>query len=192
MVMQTVENRMHLKRGRSIWTLFQKGLVTERDRRLPIPAVIDAGRQVVDRFADRARGSTWSGMNDVLLDTPSTAHVLGGCNIGEDESTGVVDINHQAFNYPGLYVVDGSVIAGNLGVNPSLTIAAMSERAMSRILAAEENESFTPLVAPPGHYTRVNMRRQDRKRRLALFGLAAVPIALATTYLIFGKRKTAY
>ncbi len=192
LVMQTVENRMHLKRGRSIWTLFRKGLVSERDQRLPIPAVIDVGRQVVDRFAARANGASWSGMNDVLLDTPSTAHILGGCNIGEDESTGVVDINHEAFNYPGLYVVDGSVVSANLGVNPSLTITAISERAMSRIPAAKEIESFTPLTAPLGYHTTVNLRHQEKKRRLALFGLAVVPIALAATYLIFGKRKTAY
>ena len=187
MIMQTVENRMHLKRGRSIWTLFFKGLVSERDKRLPIPAVIEAGRQVVDRFAEQARGAPWSGMNDVLLNTPSTAHILGGCGIGESEATGVVDINHEAFNYPGLYVSDGSVVSSNLGVNPSLTITAMAERAMERIPDASEVEDFPPLVAPPDHWVTVDLRHQDRKRRAILIGLLAVPAALLAARFLLRK-----
>ena len=187
MVMQTVENRMHLKRGRSIWTLFFKGLVSERDKRLPIPAVIEAGRQVVDRFAEQVRGAPWSGMNDVLLNTPSTAHILGGCGIGESEATGVVDINHEAFNYPGLYVSDGSVVSSNLGVNPSLTITAMAERAMERIPDASEVEDFPPLVAPPDHWVTVDLRHQDRKRRAILIGLLAVPAALLAARFLLRK-----
>ena len=77
----------------------------------------------------------------MILDKPSTAHILGGCAIAADESSGVVDVNHEVFNYPGLYIVDGSVIPGNLGVNPSLTITAMAERAMSKI--PEANASRT-------------------------------------------------
>jgi cholesterol oxidase len=133
LVMQTLENRMHLRRGRSLWTLFRRGLVSERDDSLPIPAVIEAGRQVVERFAEKANGVPQSTFNEVLLNTPSTAHILGGCAIGRDETSGVVNANHQVFNYPGLYVVDGSVVPANLGVNPSLTITAMAERAMSQI-----------------------------------------------------------
>ncbi len=136
LVMQTLENRMHLKRGRSIWTLGRHGLVSERDATLPIPAVVEAGRAVVERFAARINGIPQSTINEVLLNTPSTAHILGGCGIGASDEHGVVNVNHEVFNYPGLYVADGSVIPANLGVNPSLTITAMAERAMSKIPAA--------------------------------------------------------
>ena len=141
LIMQTVENRMQLTRGRSRWTLFRRGLVSERDRTLPIPAVVAAGRQVVERFAELVDGIPQSSFHDVILNTPSTAHILGGCAIAADESRGVVDINHEVFNYPGLYVVDASVIPANLGVNPSLTITAMSERAMSKITPKRERLS---------------------------------------------------
>lgn len=187
LVMQTVENRMHLKQGRSLWTLFRKSLVSERDKSLPIPAVIDVGRRVVDRFAKKARGAPWSGINDVLLNTPATAHVLGGCNIGEDETKGVVDVNHEAFNYPGLYIADGSVISANLGVNPSLTISAMTERAMSRIPAASEIKEYPPLIPPAGNTPKVDLRRQDSRRRIALLGLFLIPIALVGTFLFLRK-----
>jgi cholesterol oxidase len=187
LVMQTVENRMHLKQGRSLWTLFRRGLVSERDKSLPIPAVIDAGRRVVDRFAEKVRGAPWSGINDILLNTPATAHVLGGCNIGEDETNGVVDVNHEAFNYPGLYIADGSVISANLGVNPSLTITAMTERAMSRIPAASKIKEYPPLISPAGNRPMVDLRRQDRRRRIALFGLFVIPIALIGTFLFLRK-----
>ena len=63
----------------------------------------------------------------------TTSHILGGCNIGADRSTGVVDSNLEVFGYPGLYVIDGSAIPANVGVNPSLTITALAERAINRI-----------------------------------------------------------
>ena len=62
----------------------------------------------------------------------STAHILGGACLAENESLGVIDENFQVFNYPDLYVIDGSAIPYNLGVNPSLTITALSEYAMSK------------------------------------------------------------
>jgi cholesterol oxidase len=64
----------------------------------------------------------------VLLKTPATAHILGGCCIGDSAELGVVDARQEAFGHPGLYVCDGSVVPGNLAVNPSLTICAMAER----------------------------------------------------------------
>jgi cholesterol oxidase len=140
LVMQTEENRMHLKRGRSWMTLFRRGLVSERDKTLPIPAVVAAGRRVAERFAEKINGIPQSTFNEALLDVPSTAHILGGCGIGRDEDHGVIDTNHEVFGYPGLYVVDGSVIPANLGVNPSLTITAMAERAMSRIPAVSSEQ----------------------------------------------------
>jgi cholesterol oxidase len=147
LIMQTVENKMACRRGRGPMTLFRKGLHTRRDPEEPIPACVDAGSDVVKRFAEKVDGVAWVGLND-LLDIPNTAHIMGGCPIGGDETTGVVDINHQVFNYPGLYVADGSVVPANLGVNPSLTIAAMTERAMSRIPAKRDNPGWEPLPYP--------------------------------------------
>ena len=61
--------------------------------------------------------------------------MLGGCIFGKDENEGVVNVDCEAFNYPGLYIVDGSIVPANPGVNPSLTITALAEYAMSRIAA---------------------------------------------------------
>ncbi|MDX1417551.1 MAG: GMC family oxidoreductase [Candidatus Promineifilaceae bacterium] len=149
LIMQTLENRMSLKRGRSIWTLGRKGLVSHMDEAQPISCVIDAGQEVAERFADKSDGVPIVGLNDAM-DIPNTAHILGGCDIAGDPSSGVIDINHQAYNYPGLYVADASVIPANLGVNPSLTITAMTERAMSKIPSKQEVRQVPPLERPDG------------------------------------------
>jgi cholesterol oxidase len=72
-------------------------------------------------------------LGENLLDIPTTAHILGGCPMGKDASTGVIDESFQVHNYPGLFIVDGSIIPANPGVNPSLTITALAEYAMSKI-----------------------------------------------------------
>lgn len=178
LIMQTVENRMSFRRGRSIWTLFRKGLVSERDPDQPIPTVIEEGSEIVNRFAEKIDGVGWVGMND-LLNIPNTAHILGGCPIGANAEQGVVDLNHQAFHYPGLYVADASVIPANLGVNPSLTITAMAERAMSKIPAKREAESIQPLVTPiSGNVERGNGRRRWVAPVALLAALSAVLGAL--------------
>ena len=147
LIMQTVENKMSFRRGRTPWLAFRKWLFTERDPEDPIPACVDAGSDVVKRFAQKVDGVPWVGLND-LLGIPNTAHILGGCPIGADEKTGVIDIKHEVFNYPGLYVADGSVVPANLGVNPSLTIAALTERAMSFIPPKAEGAEVSPLPYP--------------------------------------------
>lgn len=189
LIMQTLENRMRLKRGRSVFTLFRQGLVSERDHSLPIPAVIEAGRKVLEGFAARVDGIAQGPVNEMLLNTPSTAHILGGCGIGADETDGVVNANQEVFNYPGLYVADGSVIPANLGVNPSLTITAMTERAMSRIPKREEAEEVRPLAAPPGFY--INNRHHNRSEDLlkkAPLLLLAIPAALIAAKLLKQKK----
>ncbi|VAW39926.1 Cholesterol oxidase @ Steroid Delta(5)-_Delta(4)-isomerase [hydrothermal vent metagenome] len=172
LIMQTAENRMRLKRGRSLFTLFRHALVSERDASLPIPAVIDAGRTAVNRFAEKVNGIPQSTVNEVLLGKPSTAHILGGCAIGADESHGVIDSKHGVFNYPGLFIADGSVIPANLGVNPSLTITAMAERAMSLVPSVDAANLIRPLAAP----TILPMVQEGNGRRqlLAWAGLAAL------------------
>jgi cholesterol oxidase len=72
-------------------------------------------------------------VTETLMGAPSTAHILGGACIGRDADEGVIDTGHEAFGYPGLYVIDGSSVSANPGVNPSLTITAMAERAMAGI-----------------------------------------------------------
>lgn len=187
LVMQTVENRMELKRGRSLFTLFRRGLVSRRDETLPIPAVIEAARGVVERFSARVNGIPQSTVNEVLLNTPSTAHILGGCGIGADESSGVIDVNHQVFNYPGLYVADGSVIPANLGVNPSLTITAMAERAMSRIPAKKEAAESEPLLEPAGHVQKTAVSRLP----LLAFWIGFAMIFLGLLSLALRRRQQA-
>jgi cholesterol oxidase len=178
LIMQTVENRMQLKRGRSVFTLFRKGLISEQNERAPIP-VIEAGRKVVERFAELVNGIPQSTLHEVILDKPSTAHILGGCAIGRDETEGVIDINHEVFNYPGLYVVDGSVIPANLGVNPSLTITALAERAMSRIPEAPPRETQSRL---PQDVT-VSQPVSQLTKVMPLL-LTAVPLAIVVVKLL--------
>lgn len=190
LIMQTVDNQMRFKRGRSLWTLFRKGLVSARDDTQPIPAAIEAGRAVVERFAEKAQGTPWSSMNEVLMGTPATAHILGGCGIGADAEQGVIDVNHEAFNYPGLYVADGSVIPANLGVNPSLTITAMTERAMARVPAKREAPSPAPL-AQPANLPELQPESPPRRRVLAVAGLLGLGGALLTAVtLMRGRRKS--
>jgi cholesterol oxidase len=76
---------------------------------------------------------------EVFFDRPTTAHILGGCPMSDSAMTGVVDKNLKVHGYPGFYITDGSVVQGNIGVNPSLTITAMSEYAMSMIPSKEGN-----------------------------------------------------
>ena len=76
-------------------------------------------------------GFPGSAINEVLLDTPTTAHIIGGSPIGQNASDGVIDPYHRVFGYQGLHVADGSAVPANLGVNPALTITAMTERAMA-------------------------------------------------------------
>ena len=96
----------------------------------PNPTWIPAGHDAVRRIAARIKGFPGGGWNDVF-DIPMTAHFLGGAVIGDGPDTGVIDPYHRVYGHPGLHVVDGAAISANLGVNPSLTITAQCERAMS-------------------------------------------------------------
>jgi cholesterol oxidase len=133
LVMQTEDNRVKMRLGRHLLTLFRKGLVSAPDQDHPIPSKIDIGHEVTRRFAGETNGVPLGSFNESLFNIPITAHILGGCPLGETPQEGVVDINFQVHNYPGMYVVDGSIVPANPGVNPSLTITALAEYAMSKI-----------------------------------------------------------
>lgn len=133
MVMQTENNLMRLKRGRSIMTLFRRGLVANHDLEHTVPVNTVLGHEIAGKFAREIKGEPVGTVLEALFNVPATAHMLGGCMFGRDETEGVVDLDCQVFNYPGLYVVDGSIVPANPGINPSLTITALAEYAMSRI-----------------------------------------------------------
>lgn len=107
---------------------------------------------LADDMGRALEGLPFSLLSETLFNTPSTAHVLGGCCMGRDETEGVIDAHHEVFGYPGLYVVDGAAISANPGVNPSLTITALAERALAKIPARSEGdgpETHRPLPPPP-------------------------------------------
>jgi cholesterol oxidase len=127
LVMQTRDNSItcFTKRG-----LFGRRLTSKQGHGEPNPTWIPAGHDVVRRIARRIGGFAGGGWNDVF-NIPMTAHFLGGAVIGDSAATGVIDPYHRVYGYPGMHIVDGSAVSANLGVNPSLTITAQAERAMS-------------------------------------------------------------
>jgi cholesterol oxidase len=133
LVMQTEDNLLHFKLARSFLTSGRKDLVSQTDDHKPIPPMLPVGHALARQFAAKIGGIEAGSVNESLFDIPVTAHILGGCPFGRDAAEGVIDLNCQIHNYPGLYVVDGSTIPGNPGVNPSLTITALAEYAMSCI-----------------------------------------------------------
>ena len=133
--MQNLDNQVHFKLGRHLFTFFRKNRMTSEIEpgTPPIPRSIPIANEVGRAFAKKVGGIPASSVNEILLQIPATAHILGGCGIAASREQGVIDKDHAVFGYPGLYVCDGSAIPANLGVNPSLTITAMTERAMSKI-----------------------------------------------------------
>jgi cholesterol oxidase len=132
MVMQTLDNHLTVSRKSRWWFFFKKGL-TSKNSGQRIPSYIPDGNKAVRGMAERMDGIPQNAITEVLLNMPMTAHILGGCRMGKGKEGGVIDKYHRVFGYENMYIVDGSAIPANLGVNPALTITAMAERAMSFI-----------------------------------------------------------
>ena len=127
LVMQTVDIHMKLKLGRSFLSFGRKALVGD-SRSGNFPSFLALAQDATQKVAGMINGEPQNAASEVLLGIPATAHILGGCNMGSTVEHAVIDSRHEVFGYPGLFVCDGSVIPANLGVNPSLTITALSER----------------------------------------------------------------
>jgi cholesterol oxidase len=127
LVMQTHDNSLTTFTRR--W-LFGRRLVTRQGVGEPNPTWIPVGHEIARRAAEHLDGIAGGAWAD-LADIPMTGHFIGGCVIGETAEDGVVDPYHRMHGYPGLHIIDGSTITANLGVNPSLTITALAERATS-------------------------------------------------------------
>jgi cholesterol oxidase len=133
LVMQHADNRMRFRIGRSLFTLFRTGMVADEEPGYKIHAQVEGSHEVTREFAKRTNGVALGSIGENLLGLPTTAHILGGAPIGKNADEGVVDENFQIHNYEGLYIIDGSIMPANPGVNPSLTITALAEYAMSKI-----------------------------------------------------------
>lgn len=139
LVMQTEENLTRIRLGRSFFTFGRKGLVVQHEKEHSAES-LPLAHTVARAFADKVDGVPATSFTDSLFNFPTTAHLMGGVPFGKDEQEGVIDLNFEVFNYPGLYVVDGSVMPANPGVNPSLTITALAEYAMSKIQGKQVNK----------------------------------------------------
>ena len=146
LVMQSHDNSLSIR-----WRRRRNGsvrLTTEQGDGSPNPTYIPEANDAARAAADIMCGAPASAINEVLLDVPTTAHILGGACIGDSAETGVVDAYQRVFGHPGLHVADGSTISANLGVNPSLTITAQTERAMSMWPNKGQSDSRPPLGEP--------------------------------------------
>ncbi len=126
LVMQSRDNSIALRRHPKLGML-----VTRPGHGEPNPTYLPVANNAARKVADMLDGDPWGAWNETLVDAPTTAHILGGCPIGASPAEGVIDAYQRVFGYEGLSVADGSAVSANLGVNPSLTITAMTERAMS-------------------------------------------------------------
>jgi cholesterol oxidase len=137
LVMQTTDNSMKM-----IWKkgIFGGKMKIDNSGRKKVPAFIPIGQEVMERYARKVMGIPQNILLEVFFDRPTTAHILGGCPMSDDISTGMVDRELRVHGYNNFYIVDGSVIQGNIGVNPSLTITAMAEYCMSLIPAKDGSQ----------------------------------------------------
>ncbi len=148
LVMQTLDSAMALRPKRGPLGAFW--LQTEQDRERPNPTFIPVANEAAEWFAKRTGGIAQSSVMESLLNIPTTAHILGGAVIGSDPSRGVVDGRQRVFGYEKLMVCDGSVIPAYVGVNPSLTITALAERAISFVPAAGSKHCRRETARPVG------------------------------------------
>jgi cholesterol oxidase len=132
--MQTLDNAISLVPKRTPGGGIR--LQTQQDPERPNPSFIPVANHFAAWLAKRTGGIAQSSIMEAVLNTPSTAHILGGAVIAADPSRGVVDARQRVFGYENLLVCDGSAIPANVGVNPSLTITALAEHAMSHVAPA--------------------------------------------------------
>jgi cholesterol oxidase len=133
--MQTLDGSIDMRLTRPWYFPFGKVLASRGQR---VRTFIPQANEFARRIAETMGGTAMSMVTEILFDIPGTAHILGGCTMGKSPETGVVDHRCRVFGYKNLYVCDGSVLSANLGVNPSLTITAIAERAMSYVSPAAD------------------------------------------------------
>ena len=137
LVMQSLDNAIAFRAKRGLFGGVK--LTTEQDPHKPNPTYIEIANEAAQFLADKHDGIAQSMILEALRNAPTTAHILGGAVIADTPDHGVVDRNSKVFGYRNMMICDGSTVPGNTGVNPSLTITAMSELAMSKVPEATDN-----------------------------------------------------
>ena len=127
--MQHLDSTIQLKKG-----LFGLKTTLNKNEQKPT-AFIPEALNFAKAYAKKIKAIPQVIATESITGFPSTAHILGGACMGEDETKGVIDKNNKVFNYKNMYVFDGSMISANPGVNPALSITAISEYGMSKIKA---------------------------------------------------------
>jgi len=136
LVMQTLDNAIALRPRPGRFGAMR--LQTEQNPDKPVPTFIPVANEAAEWIAKQIGGVPQSSLMEAIASIPTTAHILGGAVIARSPQEGVVDARHRVFGYENLLVCDGSVVPANVGVNPSLTITALAERAMSFVPEANE------------------------------------------------------
>ena len=148
-VMQDLDNQVAFRYRRSLTGLFLKHrLMTVQVLGRQAPTNLKVANRAVGILAKLTGSTPLNVIMESMGNLSFTAHILGGCHMGSSPDNGVIDTRHQVFGYPGLFVIDGSAISANVGVNPSLTILAMAERVMS--LIPHKNKDFRLLNTRTG------------------------------------------
>ncbi len=135
LVMQKIDNYLKLEFKRRWWRLGFRSMNSNWHTDKKVPSYIPVANEFAERMAEKINGRPASCLPEVLFGTSTTAHILGGCVMAESPEKGVIDHNGKIHGYDNLYVMDGSVIPANLGVNPSLTITAVAEYLMEKFPA---------------------------------------------------------
>ncbi len=133
-VMQQADNELRFSYGRTLLKGFGRGLISGIATGQRSPSFIPIANQTAQTFAEVSDGEAQNVLLESVGNLSVTAHLLGGAVMAENPNKGVIDAQHEVFGYPNLYVVDGSAIPVNVGVNPSLTITALAERFSANIL----------------------------------------------------------
>lgn len=129
LVMQNIDSSMKLELKK--WPFNRLSFNNKGQGKVPF--YIPGGVEILKRYTEKVKGIAQSASPEVLLNKPATAHILGGAVMGESRETGVVNDRFEVFGYPNMYILDGSIVPCNIGVNPSLTITSLTEYAMSLI-----------------------------------------------------------
>jgi cholesterol oxidase len=179
-VMQNLDNRISFSYGRSLATLFlSRRLKSKRWKGKEAPTNLPVANEAARILAEEMGGAPLNVIMESVLSQSTTAHILGGCHMGASAEDGVIGTDHEVFNYPGLYVVDGAAVSANVGVNPSLTITALAERAMS--LVPDRKKA-------PAHFitNKITIRKRSMLMNVVKKILLAVCVILLVDVLLTG------